>query len=513
MTRRFRPSLKSVRVRLALWNVGVLALVLVVVGVVFSLSMRANNGRAVDQRLAWRGHHQQGHFANLPADLTAYILSGQDPHLYRRPGWGGPNLTPPSAPNPSPARDDSAFGELPQRMSDTQGRALPTGSDTLWDPTGFRRALNGEESYATIQSGGSVIRVFSVPLRNRIGKIVAVAQCGNSMSHFQAEEIRTTRTLLTLIPLVLIVAGLGGAFLTDRALRPVRGLAHEAGKIEAGNLSQRLPITGDDEFAELAETFNGMLARLQVAFESQEEAFEQQRRFTADASHELRTPLTIIKANTSLALSGTRTAPELLKTVQTVNTAADRMTRIVQDLLLLARSDAGQLTYDLIPTPLAGVVHEALGAVQGPDRAPVTVALKPEHLAVIGNADALVRLFSNLLENAARYTPPEGRITVSAETLGDVVSVKVTDTGEGIAPEHLPHLTERFYRVEASRSRPRGGTGLGLAICCSIVEAHGGELSIESVPGRGTTVRVTLPLTDEVPLLSRAEEPAVLVRA
>jgi two-component system OmpR family sensor kinase len=357
------------------------------------------------------------------------------------------------------------------------------------------------------------MRILSAPLRSQDGKLVGVVQCGLSLARLRAEEARTTRTLLTLIPLVLIVAGLGGAFLTDRALRPVRGLAHEAGKIEAGNLSQRLPITGDDEFAELAETFNGMLARLQVAFESQEEAFEQQRRFTADASHELRTPLTIIKANTSLALSGTRTAPELLKTVQTVNTAADRMTRIVQDLLLLARSDAGQLTYALVPTPLSDVVSQALGAAQGPDHAPITVALKPESLAVIGNADALVRLFSNLLENAARYTPSEGRITVSAETLGDVVSVKVTDTGEGIAPEHLPHLTERFYRVEASRSRPRGGTGLGLAICRSIVEAHAGELSIESVLGRGTTVRVTLPLAEQTPVSCRIEEPQVLARA
>ena len=341
-----------------------------------------------------------------------------------------------------------------------------------------------------------MIRVFSVPLMED-GMIRAVFQSGNSLAHLRAEEARTTRTLLTLIPLVLLVAGLGGAFLTDRALRPVRRIAHEAGKIEAENLSRRLPVTGNDEFAELAVTFNGMLARLQTAFERQEEAFEQQRRFTADASHELRTPLTIIKANTSLALSGVRTAPELLKTVQTVNTAADRMNRIVQDLLLLARSDAGQLTYARVPVSLSDVLAQAVAGLHRPDGAPVSVTFSASTPHVLGDSDALIRLFGNLLENASRYTPPDGHITVSSEVLGDVIAVKVTDTGEGIAAEHLPHLTERFFRVEAARSRPKGGTGLGLAICRSIVDAHDGGLMIESTPGKGTAVRVTLPLSVE----------------
>jgi len=300
-----------------------------------------------------------------------------------------------------------------------------------------------------------------------------------------------TTTFLSLIPVVLLVAGLGGAFLTDRALRPVRRIAWAANRMEAEDLSQRLPVIGDDEFAALAETINGMLGRLETSFAKQEQLFEQQRRFAADASHELRTPLTIIKANTSLSLSEPRTAPEYEKTLRAVDTAADRMTRIVQDLLLLARADAGQSVYPLAPTPLAEVLQSAAGPLSDTGNAPIQVDL-PEPLFVLGHADSLTRLFSNLLENAVRHTPADGHITVTAKRLGTQIVVEIADTGTGIAPEHLPHVTERFYRVEAARSRAQGGTGLGLAICRSIADAHSGTLVVSSVLGHGTTVRVTL---------------------
>lgn len=492
-----RFSLNSVRARLALWNVGVLAFVLIGLGVVFSVSMRANIAAAVDHHLAQRAHRSQRHFSGMSAADVANVLAG-------RPRAGHVD-SPPSAVS---HQDDDIFGELHPRLFNLNGEPANAG-DRLWDPAGFARAAQGDEVYATVQDGADVVRVLSVPLKQR-GNVVAVLETGNSLAHLRSEEARTTRTLLTLIPVVLIVAGIGGVFLTDRALRPVRRITQEAEQIEAENLSSRLPVTGDDEFADLAETFNGMLARLQSAFERQEEAFEQQRRFTADASHELRTPLTIIKANTSLAISGQRTAAELKKTLQTVDAAADRMNRIVQDLLLIARSDVGQLTYALIPTSLADVVNQALLSVSAKECAPVNVALTPQSLAVMGHNDALIRLFSNLLENACRYTPLDGNITITAQAAGDRVVAEVIDTGIGIAPEHLPHLTERFYRVEAARSRPRGGTGLGLAICRSIVEAHHGDLTIESRPGAGTTVRIMLPGAP-MPASTNAE-PAVAAR-
>lgn len=468
-TKRARFSLNSVRVRLTLWNVGVLAFTLVAAGVAFSLSIQSNVYRAVDHRLSQRAKRMQRFVADPPPFPYGTPRHGPPPSFPSRPPRGG---------------GDATMGELPARFFDVHGHPMP-GGNRAWDTRAIERAVRGAEVYSTVQVGSDTVRVISVPLQQK-GKFAAVVQFGNSLRHIREEQARTAGTLVTLIPLVLLFAGLGGAFLTERALRPIRQISHEAGKIEAGNLSRRLPVLGHDELADLAETFNGMLARLQAAF-------ERQQRFTADASHELRTPLTIIKANTSLALSGNRTAPELEKTIRTVDMAADRMNRIVQDLLLLARSDAGQLTYSLVPTRLFDVLTPAVAAISGAENAPITLALTSPEIGVLGDSHALIRLFGNLLENAARHTPPDGRITVSAEPLGDAVEIKVADTGEGIAAENLPLVTERFYRVEAARSRAGGGTGLGLAICRSIAEAHSGSLRVESVLGQGTTIHVSLP--------------------
>lgn len=468
-----RLSLSSVRVRLALWNVGVLALVLAGLAVLFSVTLRANISAAVDRHLSQRAHHAQ------------HILEEPPPHF---------------RPSQAPGEDPDSSGEMRPRVFLPDGRGLiPT--DTPLDPAGLRRAEAGEEGFKTVTSAQGDIRVYSLPIV-RNGAVIGTVQAGTVLTHIYAERARMTATFLYLIPVVLLVAGLGGAFLTDRALRPVRRIAAAANRIEAEDLSHRLPVSGDDEFSDLAETINGMLSRLEASFARQEQAFEQQRRFAADASHELRTPLTIIKANTSLSLSERRTAAEYEKTLRAVDTAADRMTRIVQDLLLLARADADQLLYTLAPTALADVLHSAAAAVPQGDSAPIRIDL-PEPVFVLGHADSLTRLFSNLLENAVRHTPPDGRVTVSAETIGEQIAVEIADTGVGIAPEHLPHVTERFYRVEAARSRAQGGTGLGLAICRSIAEAHGGHLEVSSVLGQGTTVRVFLPAAPKQIALSR----------
>ena len=463
-------SLNSVRMRLTLWNVAVLALVLVSLGVVFSLMIQANVNAAVDRRLGQRARRSQRFFAKPPPIVL---------------------------PLPPPDTEVNAFGELRPRFFDLQGKPMVTDKPP-WNLSSLAQSLGGREVFSTVSAGSDDVRLLSMPLR-RGGAIIGAVQVGNSLTGIYEDRARMTRTLLTLIPLVLLVAGLGGAFLTDRALRPVRQIALAAGRIETENLSLRLPVMGQDEFADLADTFNGMLSRLQTGFERQEEAFarqeaafEQLRRFTADASHELRTPLTIIKANTSLSLTAPRTEQEYQKTLRAIDSAADRMNRIVQDLLLLARSDADQLAYSLEPVPLAEILAQATAAFSGMDHPPITLDLPTPPLWVQGHADSLIRLFSNLLENAIRYTPPDGRITVSAETRNGTVSIDVTDTGEGIAPEHLPHVTERFYRAEAARSRAHGGTGLGLSICRSIVEAHGGDLTLRSSLGSGTTVCVML---------------------
>jgi signal transduction histidine kinase len=252
-------------------------------------------------------------------------------------------------------------------------------------------------------------------------------------------------------------------------------------------------VKGRDEFSELAATFNEMLGRLEQAFTHQARTLEQQRRFTADASHELRTPLTIIKANTSLALEEERSNAEYRRALAAADRAADTTTRIVQDLLLLARGDAGQLRLDRHPTRFGEVLERAAESFRVPASPPISVQLSDPSLMAPADPHHLLRLFNNLLENAVRHTPRTGRITISAFAEKDSVIVRVRDTGEGILPEHLPHVCERFYRVDTARTRRQGGTGLGLSICQSIVAAHGGSLTIDSKVGQGTTVTIRLP--------------------
>ncbi len=319
-----------------------------------------------------------------------------------------------------------------------------------------------------------------------VGRVIV--QTTESLEKTNEAVAQFTRSLLTMIPLAMLLAAGGGLFLTSRALRPIRAATEAASKIGASDLSERLPVSGKDEFARLAQTLNGMLARLEAAF-------ERQRRFVADASHELRTPLTVIKANTSLALADPALAPDARETLSEIDSAADRTTRIVQDLLLLARSEAGQLPVKKETVALKGLLDE-LGqeAPRLRTGAPPVRVDAPASLTLSADPHQLRRMLTNLLDNALRHTPSPGEVTLSASQSGKSVTLEVSDTGVGIAPEHLPHLGERFYRADASRARTGGGTGLGLAIARSIAEAHGGTLTITSTPGTGTTVQIVLPV-------------------
>ena len=502
-------SPRSVRARLALWNVGILALVLAVLGTAFRLRLEYTGTAEVDRTLTAAAHsmwelkdrpppHHDGH----PGEPPSF-----DDHPMQPPHGGShplPRLL--GEPHWPPSPGDGPFSAYQPRFLDLHGNRLfappdaPRERAVPWDQNSFAQSAQGQEVSATIQPGPKPLRVFSAPIR-RGGTIIGVAQLVSSLAPLRQEVARLTRTLLTLIPLALLVAGLGGAFLTDRALRPVRALGQAASRIEASDLSRRLPATGGDEFAALAVTFNGMLSRLEQAFQAMEAAYEQQRRFTADASHELRTPLTVIKANTSLALLSGSSA-DYRRALEAADLGANRTIRLIQDLLLLARADAGQEPPAREVVSLADILAQAAESVQAAQKlthAALHLHLPRATLCLQGDPDSLRRLFVNLLENALRHTPPDGAVTVSAQEAGSSVNVTVADTGEGIAPEHLPHLFDRFYRADAARSRAAGGTGLGLAICRSIAEAHGGTMTLESEVGVGTTVSVILPYLQKLP--------------
>jgi signal transduction histidine kinase len=270
-------------------------------------------------------------------------------------------------------------------------------------------------------------------------------------------------------------------------------MSHAAEQIGARDFSRRIPVSGEDEFAELANTLNGLLGRLETTLEQQKRLIEQQRRFTADASHELKTPLTVIKGNAGMALSGRLTEDGMRQSIADIDQAAESMSRLVRDLLLLARSDAGQLGQNRIEVLVREVLERAISTTARPGAATIRLHVADESLSVVANENELVRVFLNLLANAVRHTPPDGCITVSARRDEDRAIISVADTGAGIAPEHLPHLGERFYRADSARARQDGGTGLGLSICKGILETHGGEMVFESVAGKGTTVTVALP--------------------
>jgi len=296
--------------------------------------------------------------------------------------------------------------------------------------------------------------------------------------------------MATAIPCAVGLAVAGGYLLAGRMLAPVGALADTARKITAESLSARLPVaTPGDEFGRLATVFNETLARLDAAF-------EQLRRFTADASHELRTPLTAIRSVGEVALQRSLSAEGYREVVGSMLEEVDRLTRLVENLLLLTRAEAGRIplarvTVDL--RELVASVSDGLRVLAEEKNQDLTVQLDG---GVTAHCDAgvLRQGITNLLYNAIKYTPQHGVIRVAAtSTVGGDAVIEVQDTGPGIPAADHQRVFERFYRADHARSRQTGGTGLGLAIARWAVEANGGRIELESLEGRGTLFRVVLP--------------------
>jgi heavy metal sensor kinase len=474
----------SIRSRLTLWSVGVLALALAGCALAVHFTVRNHLLGSIDSDLASEAR-------------VAFVRETQTQVVYRHlSGATVTDIQKLPAPLPLPVYSER-HRFMMVRLQEGQGSALPPlpGIDlphrSTWEQQ-FRLAQN-RACYATLDMDGQPWRVYTMPQRVD-GKTVGMAQVAYPLLELNALLRGLDGALLALIPPALLLAGWGSAFLTGRALRPVGRMTRAAMEVEAHDLSRRLPVTGGDELGELATTFNGMFGRLEAAFAQLEDSVERQRRFTADASHELRTPLTTMRANADWALRRPRTQAEYQEALLAVVQAADRTDQLIERLLFLARSDSGRLPTAADPQSLHAILQRVMGCTPSTaDAASIEVELPASLPDVAGDAEQLERLFANLLQNALRHTPPDGRIRFSACATERDVTVRVEDTGEGIPAEHLPHVCERFYRADAARSRPGGGAGLGLAICRSIVEAHGGALWIESAVGQGTTVSVRLP--------------------
>lgn len=287
--------------------------------------------------------------------------------------------------------------------------------------------------------------------------------------------------LLGLSPAVILIACLGGAWLSGRALKPVADITAAALTISIENFSGRLPVpaTGD-ELAHLTEVLNTMLARLEGAVKTLSQ-------FVADASHEFRTPLAVIRTTAELALRRVREPEAYRDSLQEIASEAERMTALVEDLLILARSDAGVADMPLGPLDLREVLRDVLAEIKSLAefrRIRIESLLGDRAAIVSGNRPALHRLFLVLLDNAVKYSPEGGEVIV---TLSDH-SVKIEDFGPGITEADLPHIFKRFY--QADRARSQGGYGLGLSLAESIVKAHRGSIEVSSVPGAGSSFQV-----------------------
>ncbi len=342
--------------------------------------------------------------------------------------------------------------------------------------------------YTTVTGDFGLLRVLSVPLVTRRGPV------GMLMVGYGLQWLEVIRWILLIVfavgmvGLTLIALALAWE-LTGRAVAPLRRMAQEVPNIvQAEDLSRRIPlnIAPDDEVGHLAREFNSILERL-------EQLFTAQRRFLADVSHELRTPLTVIKGEVGL-MRRMKSLDE--ESLTAIDGEVDRLTRMVGDLLLLAQAESGKMPLSIAAVALDEVLTEVFQHVQvlaGEKLRMVLVEVQP--VEVQGDRDRLKQVLLNLVSNAVAYTPPGGEVLLTLRKLGEKAQIIVRDTGPGIPSADLPHIFERFYRGERSRTRRKGsGFGLGLSISYWIVRNHGGTIEVNSQEGIGSTFCVWLPL-------------------
>jgi len=491
------PRPRTIRAKLTLTTMLVFATLLAIIAALAEPGVRQALLGSIDQDLRSRAQ-----------DMMQMGRRGRA----RGPGFeGGPGRGRGVGPGrdvfagPRPPRGDFPLPE-PNESSLVRPRIVPVGGatdrrpmrDAPYDPAAFERAKSGVPVYSTPTIGDEPVRVYSQPIREE-GQVRAVIQVAYPLGETMRSLERLRRLMFTVFfPIGIVLAGAASLFLVGRLLSPLRMITRNADSIGATNLTDRLPVVGEDEFASLASTLNGMLGRLESGFRVEQETarklaetVEQQRRFTADASHELKTPLAVIKANTGLMLHVSGTPEETRESVQAIDDAASRMNRLVKDLLVLARAEAGQIALRFEPVDLRDVVRSAVAGVPGAEAVEVRV---PETSVVVdGSREDLLRVVVNLVNNALKHSGAPGTVVVALDLANGMARISVSDRGRGIGPNHLPHLFDRFYRTDESRTASTGGTGLGLAICRGIVEAHGGTIEARSGLGAGSRFDICLP--------------------
>lgn len=462
---------RSLRFRLILWYAGLLTAVFLLFGVALYQELRNYLESSLAQTLARRSEQ-------IAASLLVKIDKSGDAYVADQ-----------IATRYAPENYDRFI-----RITRPDGSVLySSGKTTDFDPAEIRpldaKTIHKDFAEKIALSDGTrlldTIRVF--PKAN--GQQYLIESAG-PMAPIETILSRLVVSLVIGLPLLGIVGVCGALFLVRRALAPVVQTAQSAERITLHNLSERLPLaqTGD-ELEQLSLALNRMIARLS-------DAFEQNRRFLADASHELRTPLAALRGELESVVAETSVAPEMSDRVGSALEEVDRLAKIVDGLFAISRLDAGEARqeraqFDL--APLAASTTEQMSLL-AEDKGITVECNARNSVNVEGDRARIKQVVVNLLDNAIKYTPPGGSISLSVRASEENAIIEVADTGIGIPAAALPHIFERFFRVDEARSRDAGGAGLGLAIVKSICNAHGGNVRVESNESQGSRFKVELPL-------------------
>jgi heavy metal sensor kinase len=349
------------------------------------------------------------------------------------------------------------------------------------------------------------LRIITFPVKEN-DQVTNIIQVASSLQDVE-DVLRTLVIILVItVPSILMIFSLGGQFLANKALKPVDRITQTARIITSQNLNQRIQtLKVKDEISRLIDTFNEMISRL-------DQSFRQIKQFTTDASHELKTPLTILKGEVEVGLRKKRLPHEYEQILQSNLEEINRMSKIVEDLLLLSKADIGEIRLskeDIDLTRFITGLIEQMKILAQPKNIRLETSNHQGEIHILGDPLRMRELFINLIENGIKYTEEGGSILITiAKETDDSFSplsphgkrkdafakVTVADTGIGIAKEDHEKIFNRFFRVDKARSREQGGSGLGLSICKWIVEAHQGEITVHSEPGKGSSFIVRLPL-------------------
>jgi len=373
-------------------------------------------------------------------------------------------------------------GRIGAKMSDIEGEALPTSFNAL------ERAMKGEIVYETIERTKPRLRMVTIPIMEN-KKITSVVQVGTSLEDFDETIKKLLLIMIISIPTSISVTIVFGYFMAKKALRPVDQIRRAAIKISSSNLDEKIDIAGRrDELGRLAETFNAMIGRLK-------DAFQRVNQFSIDVSHELKTPLTILKGETEVALRKEREKADYQKLLLSNLEEIDRMSCIIDDLLLLSKADSKEIKLNVEEVALRDLIMDVcMNMKVVADKKEVELQTNElEDVRLKGDELKLRRMLLNVVENGIKYSQIGGKVTVSSFVNDGYVQIDVKDEGIGISEEDIKFVFDRFYRADRSRKR-ESGSGLGLSISRWIAEAHKGSIEVKSQPAKGSMFTIKLPI-------------------